>query len=49
MTNSRLTDPEVLESRYPILIERFWASEHGSGGNGEWHGGDGAVRIVRFH
>ncbi len=47
MTNSRLTDPEVLESRYPILIERFGV-RHGSGGDGEWYGGDGAVRIVRF-
>lgn len=47
MTNSRLTDPEVLESRYPILIERFGV-RHGSGGDGEWHGGDGAVRIVQF-
>jgi 5-oxoprolinase (ATP-hydrolysing) len=47
MTNSRLTDPEVLESRYPILIERFGV-RRGSGGDGEWHGGDGAVRIVRF-
>lgn len=47
MTNSRLTDPEVLESRYPILIERFGV-RRGSGGDGLWHGGDGAVRIVRF-
>jgi 5-oxoprolinase (ATP-hydrolysing) len=47
MTNSRLTDPEVLESRYPILIERFGV-RRGSGGDGEWRGGDGAVRIVRF-
>lgn len=47
MTNSRLTDPEILESRYPILIERFGVRE-GSGGVGEWAGGDGAVRVVRF-
>jgi 5-oxoprolinase (ATP-hydrolysing) len=47
MTNSRLTDPEILESRYPILIERFGV-RRGSGGDGEWRGGDGAVRIVRF-
>lgn len=47
MTNSRLTDPEILESRYPILIERFGVRP-GSGGDGRWRGGDGAVRIVRF-
>jgi 5-oxoprolinase (ATP-hydrolysing) len=47
MTNSRLTDPEILESRYPILIERFGV-RGGSGGEGQWRGGDGAVRIVRF-
>ena len=47
MTNSRLTDPEILESRYPILIERFGV-RRGSGGDGQWRGGDGAVRIVRF-
>jgi 5-oxoprolinase (ATP-hydrolysing) len=47
MTNSRLTDPEVLESGYPILIERFGV-RRGSGGDGEWHGGDGSVRVVRF-
>jgi 5-oxoprolinase (ATP-hydrolysing) len=47
MTNSRLTDPEIMESRYPILIERFGIRED-SGGAGHWRGGDGAVRIVRF-
>ncbi len=47
MTNSRLTDPEILESRYPILIEWFGV-RRGSGGDGEWRGGDGAVRVVRF-
>ncbi len=47
MTNSRLTDPEIMESRYPILIERFGV-RGGSGGEGQWRGGDGAVRIVRF-
>lgn len=46
MTNSRLTDPEILESRHPILIERFGV-RRGSGGEGEWRGGDGAVRVVR--
>ncbi len=47
MTNSRLTDPEVLESRFPILIERFGV-RRGSGGDGAHHGGDGAVRAIRF-
>jgi len=47
MTNTRLTDPEVLEWRHPVLIEEF-AIRRGSGGAGRWHGGDGAVRRVRF-
>ena len=47
MTNSRLTDPEVLESRYPVLVEEF-AVRRGSGGKGEFRGGDGAVRRIRF-
>jgi 5-oxoprolinase (ATP-hydrolysing) len=47
MTNSRLTDPEVLEWRHPVLVEEF-AIRRGSGGGGRWHGGDGAVRRVRF-
>jgi 5-oxoprolinase (ATP-hydrolysing) len=47
MTNSRLTDPEVLESRFPILIERF-AVRRGSGGDGAHRGGDGAIRAIRF-
>jgi 5-oxoprolinase (ATP-hydrolysing) len=47
MTNSRLTDPEVLEWHYPVLLEEF-AVRHGSGGAGQWHGGDGAVRRIRF-
>ncbi len=47
MTNSRLTDPEVLEWRFPVLIEEF-AIRRGSGGGGRWRGGDGAVRRVRF-
>jgi 5-oxoprolinase (ATP-hydrolysing) len=47
MTNSRLTDPEVLELRYPVLLERF-AIQRGSGGKGEWHAGDGTLRVIRF-
>ena len=47
MTNTRLTDPEVLEFRYPVLLERF-AVRRGSGGAGRWHGGDGVERIIRF-
>ena len=47
MTNSRLTDPEILESRFPVLLESF-AVRARSGGAGEWRGGDGTVRRVRF-
>src|SRR5712691_6809113 len=47
MTNSRLTDPEVLEWRFPVLLESF-EIRRGSGGRGRWRGGDGAVRRVRF-
>ncbi|WP_428153443.1 hydantoinase B/oxoprolinase family protein [Brevundimonas sp.] len=47
MTNSRLTDPEVLETRFPVLLEEF-SIRRGSGGAGRWTGGDGAVRRVRF-
>jgi 5-oxoprolinase (ATP-hydrolysing) len=47
MTNSRLTDPEVLEWRFPVLLEEF-AIRRGSGGDGRWRGGDGVVRRIRF-
>jgi 5-oxoprolinase (ATP-hydrolysing) len=47
MTNSRLTDPEVLEQRYPVLIRKF-AIRRGSGGAGRWRGGDGVIRDVEF-
>jgi 5-oxoprolinase (ATP-hydrolysing) len=47
MTNSRLTDPEVLEWRYPVVVEDF-AVRAGSGGAGASRGGDGAVRRLRF-
>ena len=47
MTNSRLTDPEVLEFRFPVRLESY-AIRHDSGGAGRWQGGDGSVRRVRF-
>jgi 5-oxoprolinase (ATP-hydrolysing) len=47
MTNSRLTDPEVLEFRFPVRLESYEIRK-GSGGGGRWHGGDGGVRRVRF-
>ena len=46
MTNTRITDPEILELRYPIRLERF-AIRRGSGGSGRWRGGDGAIRAIR--
>ncbi|HEX7156944.1 MAG TPA: hydantoinase B/oxoprolinase family protein, partial [Burkholderiaceae bacterium] len=47
MTNSRLTDPEVLEWRYPVRVDSYEIRE-GSGGRGKWRGGDGGVRRIRF-
>jgi 5-oxoprolinase (ATP-hydrolysing) len=47
MTNSRLTDPEVLEQRFPVRVRRF-AVRRGSGGHGAHHGGDGIVRDIEF-
>jgi 5-oxoprolinase (ATP-hydrolysing) len=47
MTNTRLTDPEVLELRYPVLLEDFHIRE-GSGGKGKWCAGDGISRSIRF-
>jgi 5-oxoprolinase (ATP-hydrolysing) len=47
MTNSRLTDPEVLEWRFPVLVDSF-AIRRGSGGRGRHRGGEGAVRRIRF-
>jgi 5-oxoprolinase (ATP-hydrolysing) len=47
MTNSRLTDPEVLESRYPVILEEF-SIRHGSGGAGAHPGGDGTLRQILF-
>ena len=47
MTNSRLTDPEVLEFRFPVRLDSY-EIRAGSGGAGHWHGGNGGVRRVRF-
>jgi 5-oxoprolinase (ATP-hydrolysing) len=47
MTNSRLTDPEVLEWRYPVRLESYQV-RRGSGGEGRWSGGDGGTRRLRF-
>jgi len=47
MTNSRLTDPEVLENRFPVLLRRF-AIRDGSGGAGAHRGGDGVIRELTF-
>ena len=47
MTNSRLTDPEVLEFRFPVRLESYEIRQ-GSGGAGRWTGGNGGVRRVRF-
>jgi len=47
MTNSRLTDPEVLEHRFPVILEKFHIRKL-SGGRGKFHGGDGVVRKLRF-
>jgi 5-oxoprolinase (ATP-hydrolysing) len=47
MTNTRLTDPEVLEFRYPVLLEDFHIRA-GSGGRGKWNAGDGIMRTIRF-
>nr|CAD6428775.1 5-oxoprolinase [Rhizobium sp. Q54] len=47
MTNSRLTDPEILETRYPVLLEDFHIREN-SGGKGRWSAGNGTKRTIRF-
>jgi 5-oxoprolinase (ATP-hydrolysing) len=47
MTNTRLTDPEILEFRYPVLLEDFHIRK-GSGGRGRWNAGDGVIRTIRF-
>jgi 5-oxoprolinase (ATP-hydrolysing) len=47
MTNSRLTDPEVLEFRFPVRVDSY-EIRAGSGGVGRWPGGNGGVRRIRF-
>lgn len=47
MTNTRMTDPEILEHRYPVLLEEF-SIVRNSGGRGKWRAGDGVVRSIRF-
>ncbi len=47
MTNTKLTDPEELERRYPVRLHQF-AIRHGSGGAGQWRGGDGILREIEF-
>lgn len=47
MTNTRMTDPEVLELRYPVVLDRF-SVDRGSGGCGRWNAGDGVTRKIRF-
>jgi 5-oxoprolinase (ATP-hydrolysing) len=47
MTNTRLTDPEILEFRYPVVLEDFHIRK-GSGGRGKWSAGDGVIRTIRF-
>ncbi len=47
MTNSSMTDPEILEFKYPVLLENFFIRK-GSGGSGKWSAGDGTERTIRF-
>ena len=47
MTNTRITDPEVLEFRYPVRLHQF-SLRPNSGGKGKWTGGDGVIREVEF-
>ncbi|GAA6088034.1 5-oxoprolinase [Tachysurus ichikawai] len=47
MTNTRITDPEILEKRYPVVLEQF-SLQAGSGGRGRYHGGDGVIRKLFF-
>ncbi|KAL2671480.1 hypothetical protein Neosp_014070 [[Neocosmospora] mangrovei] len=47
MTNTRITDPEILEKRYPVILHEF-SIRKGSGGDGQWRGGDGCIRDMEF-
>lgn len=47
MTNTRITDPEILEKRYPVILHEF-SIRKGSGGDGQWRGGDGCIREMEF-
>lgn len=47
MTNTRITDPEIMEHRYPVRLEEFSIRKN-SGGNGKWNGGDGIKRVLTF-
>ena len=47
MTNTRITDPEILEVRYPVILRRF-SLRTGSGGDGSYQGGDGVIREIIF-
>jgi 5-oxoprolinase (ATP-hydrolysing) len=47
MTNTRITDPEILERRYPVILKEF-AVRRNSGGRGEFNGGDGVIRVLQF-
>jgi 5-oxoprolinase (ATP-hydrolysing) len=47
MTNTRITDAEIIETRYPVIVRQFGIRK-GSGGQGRWHGGDGIVRELEF-
>ncbi|WP_340114547.1 hydantoinase B/oxoprolinase family protein [Maribellus mangrovi] len=47
MTNTRITDPEIMEHRYPVRLEEFCIRAN-SGGKGKWHGGDGIKRVLTF-
>jgi N-methylhydantoinase B/oxoprolinase/acetone carboxylase alpha subunit len=47
MTNSRMTDVEVFEQHFPVIVESF-SIRNNSGGNGKWHGGNGSIRKIRF-
>jgi 5-oxoprolinase (ATP-hydrolysing) len=47
MTNTRMTDPEILEQRYPVMLKEF-VIDRDSGGKGKWHAGDGITRTITF-